>query len=480
MKWVIWIMNTTLQKNFPEEEKRKKREILENAVSWQPVERSIEQSVRRVDETYRKPDTYNRKIYDDGSAKRNAKMNIFAQKKTVKDPYSGKELMLRKQEAKVKYGKDWQKHSAEADHVEPIHNVYKRHKNDAFTKNEDIREVVNSKKNLKVISREQNNAKRDKSNEEFYGDKKYLKDKGIYLSKKSREKAMQDGRESNSYIEDELRIRQVKNAASEFDQAGREAAEAGACDTAIMSTVTNLVEVICGDKQPLEALKEIVKATGKTAAVSYVTGGMVTVTTHALNCSTSPFAQLLGKAGAPGKVVAAVMATGETLKRYFNGEISTLECVVELGETSTVCTAASYGAMIGQLAIPIPVIGAMLGSMIGGMLGSMAFKVLSYQLQAEKLARERRIRIEKECKEAIHMIEKYRQELNELVDKYMAEHRKVFDEALGNMDAALQMKDTDGFILAANRITTQLGGEVQFQSKEEFDALMKSDDPLIL
>lgn len=475
-------MNTTLQKKSSEENQRKKRsqEILENVMAGKAAGASVEQSVKRVAETYRKPDTYDRKLYDDGAAKLQAKMGEFSKGKPVKDPYSGDELLLRKQEAKLKYGKDWQKHLAEADHVEPIHKVYERHKDDAFTTNEDIRKTVNSKENLKAVSRKQNNAKRDKSNEEFYGDEKYLKDKDIHLSKKSREKAIEDGRKAKSHIEQDLQTRQIKNAASEFHQSGIEAAKAGASATAIMSTATNFVAVLRGEKKPSEALKDIAIATGKTAAVSYVTGGVVTVTTQALSRSTSQFAQLLGKAGAPGKVVAAVMATGGTLKRYLSGEISTLECMVELGETSAVCTAASYGAMAGQMLIPIPIVGAMLGSMIGGMLGSVAFNVLSRQFQAEKAARERWIRIEKECKEAIRMIEEYRRELNELADKYMAEHRKVFDEAIGNMDAALQMKDADGFIHAANRITTQLGGEAQFQDRKEFDALMKSDEPLIL
>lgn len=475
-------MNTTLQKELSEKEKRKKKsqEILENVVSGQAAGAAVEQSIKQVAETYRKPDTYNRQLYDDGMAKRQAKMDIFSKGKTVKDPYSGEELLLRKQEAKLKYGKEWQKHLAEADHVEPIHKIYAEHKNDAFIKNEDIRETVNSKENLKSISRKQNNAKRDKSNEEFYGDKKYLKDKEVQLSKKSREKAIQDGQKAKFHIEKELRIRQVKNAASEFHQAGTGAAEAGTSAAVIMSTATNFVAVLRGDKTPKEALADIAITTGKTAAVSYVTGGMVTVTTQALSRSTFQFAQILGKAGAPGKVVAAVVATGGTLKRYFSGEISTMECMVELGETASVCTAASYGVMVGQLAIPIPIVGAMLGSMVGGMLGSMAFNMLSRQFQAEKLARERRIRIEKECEEAIHVIEECRRQLNELAAKYLAEHSKVFDEALGNMDAALQMKDTDGFIHAANRITAKLGGDVLFQNQKEFDVLMKSDDSLTL
>ncbi len=475
-------MNTTLPKELSEEEKRKKRsqEILEDVAAGQAAGASVEQSVRRVAEKYRKPDTYDRKLYDDGAAKRQAKADVFSKGKPVKDPYSGDELLLRKQDAKLKYGKDWQKHLAEADHVEPVHKVYEEHKNDAFTTNEDIRETVNSKENLKTVSRKQNNAKRDRTNEKFYGDEKYLKDKDIHLSKKARERAIDDGRKAKSHVDRELQKRQFLNGVGEFHQAGTEAAIAGASGAAIMAAGTNFAAVLRGDKDPEEALKDIVKTTGKAAAVSYVTGGMVTVTTQFLSRSTSQFAQALAKAGMPGKVVSAVMAAGGTLKRYLSGEISTLECMVELGETATVCTAASYGAMVGQLAIPIPIVGAMLGSMVGGMLGSMAFNVLSRQFQAEKLARERRKRIEKECAEAIRVIEEYRRELNELAAKYLAEHRKVFDEALGNMDAALRMKDTDGFIHAANRITTQLGGEVQFQSKEEFDALMESDDPLTL
>lgn len=471
-------MNATLQKKSSEEDEKKKRsqKILENVMAGQAAGASVEQSVKRVAETYRKPDTYDRRLYDDGAAKRQAKMDVFAKGKPVKDSYSGDELLLRKQAAKLKYGKDWQKHLAEADHVEPIHKVYERHKNDAFTKNEDIRETVNSKENLKVISRKQNNAKRDKSNEEFYGDKKYLKDKDIHLSKKAREKAIEDGRKAKSHIEQDLQVRQFKNATSEFHQSGMEAAKAGASATAIMSTANNFVAVLRGEKKPSEALKNIAIETGKTAAVSYVTGGMVTVTTQVLSRSTSQFAQMLGQAGAPGKVVAAVMATGGTLKRYLSGEISTLECMVELGEAASVCAAASYGAMAGQMLIPIPIVGAMLGSMIGGMLGSAAFNVLSRQFQAEKLARERRIRIEKECKEAIRMIDEYRRELNELADKYLTEHRKVFDEAIGNMDAALHADDV---IHAANQITTKLGGEAQFQTTKEFDALMKSDDPFM-
>lgn len=73
-------MNTTLQKKSSEENQRKKRsqEILENVMAGKAAGASVEQSVKRVAETYRKPDTYDRKLYDDGAAKRQAKMGEFS------------------------------------------------------------------------------------------------------------------------------------------------------------------------------------------------------------------------------------------------------------------------------------------------------------------------------------------------------------------------------------------------------------------
>ena len=81
-------MNTTLQKKLSEEDKRKKRsqEILENVAAGQAAGASVEQSVKRVAETYKKPDTYDRKLYDDGAAKRQAKMNEFSKPSRLAAP----------------------------------------------------------------------------------------------------------------------------------------------------------------------------------------------------------------------------------------------------------------------------------------------------------------------------------------------------------------------------------------------------------
>ena len=72
-----------------EEERRRRRR--ENALGALAAASSVDTSVRRLAEVYRKPLEYtgNRKLFDDGMAKRLAKENLFASGRAVKDPYTG-------------------------------------------------------------------------------------------------------------------------------------------------------------------------------------------------------------------------------------------------------------------------------------------------------------------------------------------------------------------------------------------------------
>lgn len=314
-------------KEDKEEEKRRRQEQVAGAVS---AGQSADISAQRMAGTYRKPDAYtgNRKLFDDGQAKRVSKENLFKSGKTVRDPYTGEELLLRRQDAKLKYGKKWTEHLAEADHIQPVHKVFEEYKDSPFVTNDDIKEVVNGQDNLKPVSRKLNNAKRDRTNDDFYSDTEYLEKKEISLSKRQCDKAIADGKKAESEIQWKLRGRMVKNAAKEFHSAGTQAAMSGAVMTGAMAITDNLIAVLKGEKKPSQAVKDVALATGQTAAVSYFTGGGLSVVTQALSASSNEMVKTLAKSGAPGKVVAAVMATAGTLKRYFNGDISAEDCFI--------------------------------------------------------------------------------------------------------------------------------------------------------
>lgn len=315
-----------------DEEERRRRQA-ENALGALAAGVSVDESVRRLAEVYRKPLEYrgNRKLFDDGMAKRLAKENLFASGKAVKDPYTGKKLFLRKQEAKLAYGKKWTEHLAEADHVEPVHRIFEAHKDDAWVTNSDIKDAVNSPENLKTISRKLNNAKRDRRNSDFYGDDRYLADKDIHLSKEAKERALEDGRQARSHVDRSLALKGAGNLAAEFHDAGVKAAAGAAVFSGAMAAVDNMVAVIEGKKEPGEAIKDLVKATGTAAALSYFAGGAVSVISHSLSASSNSLARMLGQAGVPGKVVAAVLATAGIIKNYICGNITASECIAQLG-----------------------------------------------------------------------------------------------------------------------------------------------------
>ena len=132
------------------------------------------------------------------------------------------------------------------------------------------------------------------------------------------------------------------------------------------------------------------------------------------------------------------------------------------------------GAFVGQMAIPVPIIGAAIGSMIGYALSSAHYQELVDVLKAAKFAHERRLQIERECEEAIRAIREYRAEMEAVISQYLSEHIAAFQSAFEEMDRAFAVNDADGFIAGANAITRQLGGNVLFNNMEEFDALISS------
>ena len=459
-----------------EEEKRRRQRVYDVGGAMAAGE-SVGVSVSRMAKKYKRESyTGNRQLFDDGKAKRIAKETKFSSGKMVKDPYTGEKLFLRKHDAKQTYGKDWQRHLAEADHVMPLHKIFEEHQNNPFITNEDIKEIANSQENLEVISRKLNNAKRDRTNEEFYRDKAYQKDKGINLSKKSRDKAIKDGKIAQNSIDWKFKVRTAKNVCHEFHQSGTLAAGEAAKVAGKAAAVYNIVDVIKGKKSAEEAIKDVVKVTGTSAATAYVTSGSVSVVSRYLSTSEKPMLRMFAKTGVPEKIVSTFLATQGIVKDYIAGNITAVECIAQLGETGiTTYTAGAVSAYVGTVLIPVPVIGTAIGAMIGNALAGSLFTAWSRTLKSAKLAREERICVERECEKCIRHINEYSRQLDEITERYFKEHRKVFQEALGDMVSSLKIGDANGYISGTNKITRQLGGRSPFKNMNEFDDLMKSN-----
>lgn len=348
---------------------------------------SVDQKLAGLEDFFRKPENYNRKLYEDPQALRKAKTEAF-QQGDPKDPYTGNLLKMRKQEAKAQYGADWQKHLAEVDHTQSVHKVFQKYKDNPWITNDDIKEAVNQKANLQITNRSFNNAKRDRSNTQMANNQDYRRDKGVRFTKGGKKQALEDEAKAQKAIDWTLKKKALGHMGDAFLQSGAQAAEGAALMTACLSGAGNVVAVIKGEKTPEEALRDLVRDTVVSGGTAFALGGSVTVIARSLSSASSPLVQNLVKAGLPGKVVAGVMAVGGTLLQYGQGKITTAECIIQLGNTGCAAVWTGYAAAAGQVLIPIPFVGAMVGSLVGGALyGTIAGQFMAAAAEA-RAARE--------------------------------------------------------------------------------------------
>lgn len=433
-------------------------------------------STQEATEHFAKPSEYDRSVLDDGAAKRNVKLDAFNTGVDVRDPYTGDKLTLTKAEARAEFGDDWTSHLAEADHIVPLAERYEQTKNNPWLSNDDIKASSNSSDNLEVVSRRFNNAKRSRSNEEFVSDEEYLQKTGIELTENGKARAIRNEQSAQDALERRDFIDSTDNIIQTGHKAGVSALKQAGTMGLTMSGIRNIVSVLKGEKEAGEAVEDTLVDGGKAAARGYVMGSGLTVISHTLSNSSSEFLRALAKSNVPGKVITAVMVTGDTLKRFATGEISTQECIIELGDKGLNFATAGYSMAVGQALIPIPVVGAAVGALVGSALTSSYYNQLITQLKTKELEHQERLRIMEECRIAETQALEFRVQLEEYLDSYFRDYRTCFDDALDTIHDAFASGDADRIISGANQITRKLGGKTNYNNMTEFREFICSDE----
>lgn len=459
--------------------KKKKKEELQTNTTMQTSIKESDITIEQTQKTYFKPEyTGNRKIYDSGKNKELAKKNVFDNGE-VYDDWSGDQLYHTNKEAMIMHGKDrYMDHVAHADHITPLQNVVTDVKENSLFKkswvtSKDIKEVANSQENFEVISGRTNTSKGSMSNKEYT---EYRETKGYSLSKEHKQKKILEGENSKKYIEKELNKRALKNMTKNFHSSGLKTAEQAGKTAIVISTLSNIQKVASGEIEANEALTNIAKDGGKAALVGYGMGGGLSTVGHMMSNSKSKFIQSLGKANVPGNVITAVLVTGNTLKRYADGEITTEECIIELGEKGLGVATASYSMAMGQALIPIPIVGAAVGALVGSMVTSNYYNYLVNSVKQSQFESEQRKKIIRECEETLIEVKKLNYELREYADSYFKDYKGCFDEAMGVINDAFRNGDANGVIAGANQITRKLGGKVYYENTEQFNDFLFSDE----
>ena len=105
-----------------------------------------------------------------------------------------------------------------------------------------------------------------------------------------------------------------------------------------------------------------------------------------------------------------------------------------------------------------------------------------YDMESEeaRLWHEKRLLLEQKSAQIVAQIDVYEKQLEALVTQYIAEDIELYLTSFNEMDQALVEGDSDRFIQANVKIQSRFGREAQFETQDEFDELMDSDDAFVL
>ena len=262
-------------------------------------------------------------------------------------------------------------------------------------------------------------------------------------------------------------------------RAGMEGAKYGAIIGGVISLLQNIFATAQGHKEVGDAAKDVAFDTLKAGGLGYGVGFVGSALKGSMQQSGKQAFRTLANTSAPALAVNVCLSLGSTVRRYVRGDITESQLLLEVGEKGAGMLSGSMMAALGQLAIPVPFVGAAIGGMIGYTLSSLFYQSALEAAQGAETSREwleRTRAIESAAR--IHIAEEqatldafFRHEIPEL----QQETQRLFNA----VDAA-GSGQVDALATAINQYAALLGKRLQFQSLAEFEDFMQSDQPLRL
>lgn len=284
-----------------------------------------------------------------------------------------------------------------------------------------------------------------------------------------------DTTQAIDYAERPLR-ETLKDIARTSHRAGVEGARYGALIGGSISLLTNAFKVAQDTKELGEAAQDVVLDTAKAAALGYGTAFVGSALKGAMQQSSNQTLRTLAGTSAPALVVNICLSLTTSIHRYIKDEISEAQLLEELGEKGTGMLSSSMMAVLGQVAVPIPFVGAAIGGMIGYTLSSSFYQCAFEAARDVELSRRQLARVQMIQEAARERIAEEQARLDEFTRREIPQLRTE----TAQLFVAVNGADNDAFAVAINQYATLLGKQLEFSSQSEFDAFMDSDAPLVL
>lgn len=271
-----------------------------------------------------------------------------------------------------------------------------------------------------------------------------------------------------------------KSALTDMHESGKRAGNVGALLTGGISAATGIYSL---HKDEIE-VGELISRVAVDSAKGYATGYAVTalskgITHLATHYLGEPIARSLVRLNAPVAIAAGVVNAGKSFISYMKGEIDGERLLDEISHTAITSASSFYYGALGQVAIPIPIVGTLVGAGVGYFIGNMLHQsglVALGDSRVVKEAKERRYAIQAVCLAVIPEIQKNRLELEAYLESYFSQRKKDFLASFSILDNSLYNWDADAFVFGLEKINNQFGTSLKYKSFTEFDRFMKSNE----
>lgn len=271
----------------------------------------------------------------------------------------------------------------------------------------------------------------------------------------------------------------LRDVAQTGHRAGLEGAKYGAIIGGSVSVLKNAFAVAQDRMSLRDAAAGTARDVATSAALGYGTAAAGAMAKAAMQQSGSQTMRALANTSAPALAVNICISLGGSVKRYVNGEITESELLEETGEKGAGMLSAGMMAALGQVAVPIPFVGAAIGGMVGYTLSSMFYQAALDAAKGAELSREHLQRVREIEAAARAQIAAEQAALDAFMAREMPLLHQETRQLFLLVDAA-GGSGIDDLAAAVNRYATLLGKQLQFASQAEFDAFMASDDTLRL
>lgn len=262
-------------------------------------------------------------------------------------------------------------------------------------------------------------------------------------------------------------------------RAGLEGAKFGAIIGGSVSVLQNCLAVAQGEKDASEVFEDVAVTTAMGAALGYTTAFAGSAIKGGMQQSGNQFVRQLANTSAPTLAINVCLSLGSSIKRFVTGEIDEAQLLIEVGEKGAGMLSSGMMAAVGQLAIPVPFVGAAIGGMIGYTLSSMFYQVALDAARGARLSRQQLMRVQAIEAAARDRIALEQAQLDAFVSREIPQLRQETQDLLAALNSA-NSQDADTLASSINHYATLLGKSLQFQNLMEFDDFMSSDTPLVL